>query len=104
MSEGAVDLGDVMVWRVEEGYGPAFPASILLPSFDESVRDDHGPDTIAQFIQAADDMVLVSTHTWVVRTPQKTILVDTCTGNHKQPNLPDLAMLNHDWLAPPTPR
>jgi glyoxylase-like metal-dependent hydrolase (beta-lactamase superfamily II) len=62
------------------------------------VRDDHGPDTIAQFVQPGDDMVLVSTHTWVVRTPQKTILADTCNGNHKQRNLEDLAMLNTDWM------
>ena len=47
MSEGVVDLGDVTVSRMEEVYGPAFPATMLMPSFDDSVRDAFGPDTIA---------------------------------------------------------
>ena len=98
MSEKAVEIGDVTVTRLEESYGPGFPADVLMPAWDPSVRDDHGPDTIARFVQADDDVALLSVHTWVVRTPQKTILVDTCTGNHKQRNLEDMSMLDTDWL------
>jgi glyoxylase-like metal-dependent hydrolase (beta-lactamase superfamily II) len=98
MSDGVVNLGDVTVSRLEESYGPGFPASMLMPSFDAGVRDDVGPDTIAQFVEPGTDQALLSIHTWVVRTPQKTILVDTCNGNHKQRNMEDMAMLNTDWL------
>jgi glyoxylase-like metal-dependent hydrolase (beta-lactamase superfamily II) len=98
MSGKVVNLGDVTVSRVEEIYGPSFPADMLLPAWDARVRDDHGPDTIAQFIQPEDDLALLSIHTWVVRTPQKTILVDTCNGNHKQRVMEEMAMLNTDWL------
>lgn len=98
MSKGVVDLGDVTVSRLEESYGPGFPANMLMPSFDAGVREEFGPDTIAQFVMPETDQALLSIHTWVIRTPQKTILVDTCNGNHKQRNMPDMAMLNTDWL------
>jgi glyoxylase-like metal-dependent hydrolase (beta-lactamase superfamily II) len=41
---------------------------------------------------------LLSVHTWVVRTPQRTILVDTCNGNHKERAMEDMSMLDTDWL------
>ncbi len=98
MGNGAVQIGDVTITRMEEAYGPAFPASMLLPAWDPAVRDDHGPDTIAQFIDPSTDAALASVHTWVVRTPQKTILVDTCNGNHKQRAIAEMSMLDTDWL------
>ena len=98
MSESAFQVGDVTITRVGEVAGPLFPANVLIPAWDPAVRDDHGPDTIARFIDPESDMVVGSVHTWVVQTPQKTILVDTCNGNHKQRNIEDLAMLETDWL------
>ena len=98
MTKQAVHVGDITVTRLEEVYGPSFPVDMLLPSWDQSARDDHGPDTIAQFVQAETNLALMSIHTWVVRTPQSTILVDTCNGNHKERSMEDMAMLNTDWL------
>lgn len=98
MSDAAVHIGDITVTRLEESYGPGFPVDMLLPSWEASVRDDHGPDTIAQFVQPDSDLALMSIHTWVVRTPQSTILVDTCNGNHKERTMEDMAMLDTDWL------
>ena len=98
MAEGIVRIGDITVSRMEESYGPGFPADMLMPAWDPGVREEAGPDTIAQFIDPATDQALLSIHTWVVRTPQKTILVDTCNGNHKQRTMEDMAMLNTDWL------
>ena len=54
---------------------------------------DHGPETIAQFVEPDTDLALMSIHTWVVRTPQSTILVDTCNGNHKERNMEEMAMI-----------
>jgi glyoxylase-like metal-dependent hydrolase (beta-lactamase superfamily II) len=95
---GVLDLGNVTVSRLEESYGPGFPATMLMPSFETGVREEFGPDTIAQFVDPETDAALLSIHTWVIRTPQKTILVDTCNGNHKTRNMPDMANLNTDWL------
>lgn len=98
MSEKAVHIGDITVTRLEEIYGPSFPADMLLPSWDTSVRDDFGPGTIAQFVQPDTNLALLSVHTWVVRTPQSTILIDTCNGNHKERAMEEMSMLNTDWL------
>ena len=98
MSHSVVDLGDVTVSRLQESYGPATPASVIMPSFDPGVREEFGPDTIAQFVVPETDEALLSVHTWVIRTPQKTILVDICNGNHKQRNVAGTAMLDTDWL------
>jgi glyoxylase-like metal-dependent hydrolase (beta-lactamase superfamily II) len=71
----------------------------MLPGFTRDAVDDHGPDTFAQFMHHESKMVLVSVHTWLVRTPQATILVDTCNGNHKhRPNMPAMGNLNTPWL------
>ena len=98
MSHGLVDLGDVTVSRVQESYGPAAPASLLVPSYDPAMRAEFGADTIAKFVVPETDYLLLSMHTWVIRTPQKTILVDTCNGNHKRRNPPNIGMLDTDWL------
>jgi len=43
MSHGVVDLGDVTVTRLGESYGPAAPATVIMPSFDPGVREEFGP-------------------------------------------------------------
>ena len=96
MGAGAVHIGDVTITRLEEAYGPTFPANMLMPAWDEGVRDDHGP-AIDQFVDA-NNFALVSVHTWVVRTPQSTVLVDMCNGNHKPRAMEEMAMLDTDWL------
>lgn len=93
-----VDLGDVTVSRVQESYGAVAPARLLVPAFEPGVREEFGPDTIARFVVPETDYMWLSLHTWVVRTPQKTILVDTCNGNHKRRNPPNVGMLETDWL------
>src|ERR1700760_2940905 len=54
-----------------------FPA--LTPAALQAARVRFGP----RFVDFDQDLVLLSVHTWVVRTPRLTILIDTCHGNHK---------------------
>jgi len=98
MSNVSLKIGDVAIQRLEEVYGPAFPAAMFLPSWDPGIREELGPDTVNRHIEAETDLALASVHTWVIRTPQKTVLVDTCNGNHKERAIEDMAMLETDWL------
>lgn len=98
MSETTVQIGDVTVSRVGEVYGPLFPADVLMPAWDPGVREEKGPGVIDRFVDPDTSQALGSVHTWVVRTPQRTILVDTCNGNHKQRAMEEMAMLDTDWL------
>jgi len=93
-------VGDVRIERVEESYGPGFKAAMLLPSFRAAaVLDDHGPDVCRQWMEIDSQALLLSVHTWVVRTPRAVILVDTCTGNAKhRPTMPGMHMLDTPYL------
>jgi glyoxylase-like metal-dependent hydrolase (beta-lactamase superfamily II) len=76
-------LGDLDIHRVPDMERWAltldglFPA--LTPGALQDARDRFGP----RFVDLDQDLVLLSVHTWVVRTPRLTILIDTCHGNHK---------------------
>jgi glyoxylase-like metal-dependent hydrolase (beta-lactamase superfamily II) len=37
-----------------------------------------------EHVAGDNDRLVMSIHTWIVRTPRHTILIDTCLGNHKQ--------------------
>ncbi len=83
-------VGDVQVTRVEESYGPTFPIDLMLAGFDANAAEAHGgPAAFAPHYDAASGMAYSSVHTWLVRTPRSTILIDTCCGNDKErPNMP----------------
>ncbi len=93
-----IDLGDVTVGRVEESYGTAVPAGLMVPSFDAELVAELGPNAMSQLLVPGTDQIVLSMHTWLIRTPQKTILVDTCNGNHKKRTAPLAGMLQTDWL------
>jgi glyoxylase-like metal-dependent hydrolase (beta-lactamase superfamily II) len=91
-------VGDATIDRIEETSGPMFPVDVMLPAFSADAVDNHGAEVFAQHLDPASQMVLGSIHTWLVRTPQSTILVDTCVGNHKERALPDMSGLSLPWL------
>ena len=49
----------------------------------------------------ASGLLYLSMHSFVLRTGGKTILIDTCNGNHKQRSgvMAGMSMLNHDYLG-----
>lgn len=77
-------IGGATVTRIEEQLGPgSFPPEEYLLGFDREVlaRELHwlAPD---HYIPDSDALV-TSVHSWLVRTRHHTILVDACSGNHK---------------------
>lgn len=90
-------IGDVRVTRVEEQYGPTLPLNALLPSADLS-QLEHLGDRREQFYEPASACVYASMHSWLVQTPQHTILVDTCNGNHKERAMEGFGGLDLPWL------
>ncbi|MAA74613.1 MAG: MBL fold metallo-hydrolase [Salinisphaeraceae bacterium] len=74
-------IGEVTITRIMELGDVPFPAEVLFMNYDpddlaaqEWMRPHHLDD---------DNNPVLSVHTFVVKTPDKTILVDTCTGNDK---------------------
>jgi glyoxylase-like metal-dependent hydrolase (beta-lactamase superfamily II) len=80
----AFRVGDVSVSRVEEMMGPGFEPAYLFPDFDEDRFARHLDWMVPAYYDPAAGRFIASIHTWVLQTRHHTILVDSCTGNHKR--------------------
>ncbi len=72
-------VGEVTITRVVEGISE-FPRGFLPALTDE--RIDACGDWALPFVREDGRRLLLSAHSFVVQTPQTTIVVDTCVGDH----------------------
>jgi len=92
-------IGDLQVDLVDELCLPVFPPEqfmVGLPS-DAVARNLHwlAPD----FYDIARQVVIMSIHSWIVRTPHHVVLIDTCYGNHKvRPGTPGDNLMS-PWIS-----
>ena len=80
-------IGEVEVWRILESVNPLHPPEVLYPNID--------PDGVDLLGAAAPGCICSQTgklkmpvRGFLLRTPDHTILVDACVGNHKTADLP----------------
>jgi glyoxylase-like metal-dependent hydrolase (beta-lactamase superfamily II) len=91
-------IGEFAIDRVVELEFPAFIAREFFPACTEAQLAD-GKARLGNLI-SADDKLRMSFHSFVVRTPKHTILIDTCCGNHKpRPARADFSMMQTNYLA-----
>ena len=83
--------------RLVESEGPLYPLEMLLPTLDQSVLTEHHDWLAPRFFDPGTGLLVMSLHTFVIRTTHHTILVDTCIGNDKR--RPDFG----DWHKQSTP-
>jgi glyoxylase-like metal-dependent hydrolase (beta-lactamase superfamily II) len=77
-------IGDITVTRVEEGIGlSSVPPKQFLTNFDPDIFRAHHEWMIPLHYEPREDRLVTSIHSWLIRTPRHTILLDTCSGNHK---------------------
>jgi glyoxylase-like metal-dependent hydrolase (beta-lactamase superfamily II) len=92
------NIGGLQVDRIEEVYGPLFPENFFvglpLGAFDREA-DWLGPG----HFDKASRMVMLSTHSWVIRTRHHNVLIDTCVGNHKHRPIPVFNQLEIPYIA-----
>lgn len=77
-------FGDVTVTRVVENEGPSFFPQFLLPDSTEAAIDAEGSWLEPRFFDRTSGRFVMSVHSYLIRTPHHTILVDTCVGNDKE--------------------
>ncbi len=75
-------IGDVEVTRIEELNLRELP--ILFAEWRKEMAGDYKDWLSPDFYIPDADTFLVSIHTWLLRTPRHTILIDTCGGNAKE--------------------
>ena len=76
-------IGDITIDAVIEREGPWRRPQDFFPAYDEATFKRHLHTMEPEVFDPALGMMLITYQTFVVRTPHYTILVDTCTGEHK---------------------
>lgn len=75
-------IGDIRVDRVVEAEGAFSPVDFLLPDFDPSILANHS--WLQPSYVDGENRVMMSFHSYVIRTGRHVILVDGCVGNDKE--------------------
>jgi glyoxylase-like metal-dependent hydrolase (beta-lactamase superfamily II) len=77
-------LGSATVTRIEEQLGPgSFPPDRYFTGFDRQVLQDNLGWLAPNHYVPQTDALITSVHSWLIKTPRHTILLDSCSGNHK---------------------
>jgi len=90
-------IGNSTVYRIEEQYGPLFDATTFFPDFDESVIQQHAHWMCPSYYDLSNHRLIASIHSFVIKTPHHTVLIDGCIGNDKS------RMPYRDWHLMNTP-
>src|SRR5882672_12300129 len=94
------NVGSVTITRIAEQVGPSsLPAGQFLPALEQAVLDQHRDWLVPTHYSPADERLITSIHSWLIRTERHTILVDCCAGNHKnRPSNPRFHQLDTPWM------
>lgn len=91
-------LGAFRIDRVVESQGPFAPASFILPRFDPARVDARASWLRPDYLDAQDRLVM-SFHSHVLRTGRLNILIDACVGDDKErPLRPGWHRQRSGWL------
>ncbi|MEZ5631600.1 MAG: MBL fold metallo-hydrolase [Burkholderiaceae bacterium] len=77
-------IGDYTVTRVTERVIDSFAPSFLLPTAAPETVARHLHWMVPACADEGSEHLRLSIHTWVLRRPGRTILIDTCIGNFKE--------------------
>ena len=76
-------VGDATCIRIEEMIDTSFTAAGFFPAFDAEQLRPHMPWLAPQHYLVERGALVLSMHSWVVRTGRHTVLIDACIGNDK---------------------
>ena len=89
-------IGDITINRIVEQEGAFFVALEFFPTLTPALLEENRSWLEPTYIDAAGKVVLC-VQSYLVRTPQHTILIDSCVGNHKsRPARPPWHMMTSD--------
>ena len=95
----AYRVGNATVTKILEEELTSFKLQTLLPDLTETDLEYLRSIDPADVLVPADETAILSVHSWLVRTPNHTILVDTGIGNHKhRPAAPIFHQLQSSYL------
>ena len=92
-----VKIGDISISSIIERDGPWRAPNIMFPSATPEELKETMPLVPDFAYDRAQDLLVITYQTFVVRTPQATVLIDTCVGEHQR-RPPQLLFDKTPWL------
>ncbi len=93
-------IGDFEVHRITEFEGAFIAPEVFFPDYDPEVLRANPDMTGPRLIDPATGKLVFSFHSFVVKTPRHTILIDSCIGNDKErPTRPQFHRRQSPFLA-----
>lgn len=94
-----LNLGDFTIGRAVEMEGPFREPTFIIPEADPELIEANRDWLMPRFIDPESGFLIMSFHSFVIRTGKHTILVDACVGNDKErPERPMWHRRNGDYL------
>jgi glyoxylase-like metal-dependent hydrolase (beta-lactamase superfamily II) len=91
-------VGEFTITRVLEKLIDSLTPEYLFPEWDPAVMRKHPQGMPPCCWRDMHKQVVLSSHTWVIKSRKHTVLVDTGIGNDKKRKLPDFDHLNEPYL------
>jgi glyoxylase-like metal-dependent hydrolase (beta-lactamase superfamily II) len=92
-------IGAATVTRIEETYEPNFDAQIFFADWKPELVAPHLNWMVPNHFDPQTGMLKLSVHSWLITIGGRTILIDTCVGNHKpRPARPKWHMMETRYL------
>lgn len=93
-----IQIGDTVVTRVEDYQGPAFEPEEMFTNYAHGQWESQRDWLVPGFFDPATNKVRTSIHSWLVKTPHHTVLIDACIGNHKERTIPRFHQRDEPWI------
>jgi glyoxylase-like metal-dependent hydrolase (beta-lactamase superfamily II) len=95
----AITLGAAKITRIEESYEPNFEARTFFADWRPELVEPHMGWMAPDHYDPASGYLKLSVHSWLIEVGGRTILIDTCVGNHKpRPARPQWHQLETPYL------
>ena len=91
-------VGNILVSSFIERDGPWRAPTTMFPTADRETALSHLKNMAPEVYDAAQELLVITYQTFVVRTPRHNILIDTCVGDHKPLRGPALDYPKQPWL------
>ena len=92
-------VGQASIARIEETYLPVYRPGDIFPEWNEKITAEHAHWLAPNHYDAAQGLIKLSVHSWLLQVGGKKFLIDACCGNHKRrPTRPFWNMLNTPYL------
>ena len=92
-------VGQASIARIEETYLPVYRPGDIFPEWNDKIAAEHAHWLAPNHYDAAQGLIKLSVHSWLLQVGGKKFLIDACCGNHKRrPTRPFWNMLDTPYL------